>query len=284
MSRKILILLLWWFFIVEHPVFANVVINEFQIEPTNDQWVELYNDASEAADLAGWILDDSGGSEKFIIEENIDGQSYKVFRSGKFNLNKTSDSLNLFDRQNNLQESFSYEQSPGENTSWGKTAENFWGICQPTPGDANNCYIPSPTPTPTFTPSPTPVPTATLKPSPTATFSPTPKITVTNTKTPTPEKPEITNSVSPTAVKSPEATETDFPLPENLLALDDGQILGEASPSSNSAKENEEKFLSDYYSDQDNQPNAKTLFWLMVLTGGLFVAGSIVLFYTAQVK
>ncbi|MBI3980808.1 lamin tail domain-containing protein [Candidatus Microgenomates bacterium] len=284
MSRKILLLLLW-FIVAQQPVFAKVVISEFQIEPTNDQWVELFNDASEAADLAGWILDDSGGSEKFIMEESIEALSFKVFRSGKFNLNKSEDSLQLFDNVNTLLESFSYNQSPGENISWGKTAENFWGICQPTPGDANNCYVPSPTPTPTFTPSPTPVPTATLKPSPSATFSPTPKITVTNTKTPTTmEKPEITNSVSPTAVNSLEAPETDFPLPENLLALEDGLILGEASPSSNSTRERDGKILPDAPADQDNQPNAKTLFWLMVLTGGLFIAGSIVLFYTAQVK
>ena len=243
------------FFVFPSLIFAKISLSEFQIEPISEQWVELYNEATESANVTGWIIDDSGGSEKFIVDgEEIAGLSYRVFYSGKLNFNKTADSVNLFDNTNNLLESFSYSQSPGENVSFGKMADGVWGICQPTPEKSNNCQTPSPTPTLTPTPSPTVTPTTTSKPTFTVTISP--------SNTPT-------STISPT-VRLTEKTRPSEKITTPLVSSSRPKVLSEATMPAHKPVQ------------EEINGKKEILLKLGVLTGTLLIAGSLVLFYTAR--
>ena len=78
------------------PIHAEVVINEFAVQPT--QTVEIFNAASVSADISHWYIDDSGGSTYYTIPANtiLPPQTCAVF-TGDFNLNKSSaDTVRLF--------------------------------------------------------------------------------------------------------------------------------------------------------------------------------------------
>ena len=40
---------------------ADVVINEFLVDPDSSQWVELYNKGASPIDIGSWFIDDNGG-------------------------------------------------------------------------------------------------------------------------------------------------------------------------------------------------------------------------------
>lgn len=172
-----------------HVVFAgDVLINEFLVDPDSNQWVELYNKGSNSADISGWFIDDSGGTQKFIIpaSTSINPGELKVFESGYFNLNRTSaDTVRLLNGDI-LVDSYSYNTGPGPNSSFGRVSDggDSWVVFNtPTKGSSNNTSSPAPTSTPTPTPTvfPTSVPTATTIPvkSPTPIKIPTATFTIT---------------------------------------------------------------------------------------------------------
>jgi hypothetical protein len=184
---------------------ADVVINEFQVAPSNAQWVELYNKSDQAVDISGWIIDDDGGTQKYTINNGIILYSHKCisFQSGNFNFNTaSSDSAKLI-KNNEVIDSYSYSGSPGENVSFGRSSDgsDTWTTFSSPSRDKINstnelCLVPTTTPSPTVTsipsvqpdntstPNPTPIQsTSVAKPKPTATkypkYSPTPELTVT---------------------------------------------------------------------------------------------------------
>jgi len=153
---------------------SNVLINEFLVDPQPQQ-VELYNKNSNAVDISGWFLDDSGGSTYFTIPSGtmLNGQSCVVF-SGDFSLNKTSaDTMRLFDStanpvssNANLIDSYNYPKSSGSGISFMRMTDGStnWATGSATIGKFNqsneNC-ITTPSSSPTVTPpSPSPEPTA----------------------------------------------------------------------------------------------------------------------------
>lgn len=128
-----------------------VVLNEFLPRPSgvaygfdfgNDssdmpqgEWVELYNNSTEAVDLTGWYTRDSTGGDgnKVIITALntspattvIAGKSWLVIYMNKAVLNNTGDTVRLFDAGNNLIDSHSYDDP------------DFCEI-EPTPGNENS--------------------------------------------------------------------------------------------------------------------------------------------------
>jgi hypothetical protein len=173
---------------------SDVVINEFQVEPNSEQWVELYNKGTNIVDVSGWVIDDNGGSEKYIIptDTKIDPAGFKVFESSKFNLNTASeDTIRLL--QNDIEiDSFSYEESPGSGISFGRDADGtgtWFTYNLSTKDTTNNSSTPLPTatpiPTPTFEPTHTPTPTKIPTLTPTPLPSKTPTLTITPSKAPT---------------------------------------------------------------------------------------------------
>ncbi len=164
------------FLFLNLPVFAQVKINEFVIEP--DQSVEVLNVGPASADISGWYIDDSGGTTYYTIPQNsiLYPESCLVF-SGSFNLNKTSmDSIRLFsnafsptDPGSVLIDAFAYPSSPGQNISYSRIPDGSdnWSTASATLNQFNessqSCLFsetptPSPTPSPTSTPTPTPTP------------------------------------------------------------------------------------------------------------------------------
>jgi len=216
-TTLIYIIIVAGFLLTPSIVSAQVVINEFQVAP--DDWIEIYNKSDESMDISGWIIDDSGGSEKYTVASGIVLQAKKCisFQSGNFNWNLSDDDIKLLDSQSNPIETYHYDDGPGENVSIGRVVDGegsleiltsssrdkfnvSGGSClQPTP-------TPSPTPSPTQIPTSTPTATPTKSPTPVPTKSPTPK----PTKSPTPE-PEVLGKAATSGESKPTPEES---LPE----------------------------------------------------------------------
>ena len=200
-----------------HPVFAaDVVINEFLAEPSNSQWVELYNTGSSSQDISGWVIDDGGSpSSKYSIPSNtqLPAGACLVFSSGSFYFNTaSSDSAQLIS-DTTVIDQYAYSKSSGSGVSFGRSPDGTGGwttFMSPSPGSLNSTGDPclpaaTPTPAPTSTPTSTPAPTVTPTRTPTQTPTKTPTPTVKPTATATP-RPSLTASVSAVlgATDSPE--------------------------------------------------------------------------------
>lgn len=154
---------------------SSIVINEFQT--SSPQTVELYNNGSEAIDLSGWFIDDSGGSTFYVIsDETVLPPNKCLSFEASFGFNTASaDSVRLFNAtaaptatNAQLIDSFSYDKIidttknhqriPDGSAIWVTSIPlidhfNLTGVpCTPPPS-------PTPTPTPTRTPTPTKTPT-----------------------------------------------------------------------------------------------------------------------------
>lgn len=173
---------------------AQVVINEFQVKPS--QWIELFNKGDNSIDISNWIIDDNGGVEKYTISSSVALQSKRCisFQSGNFHWNTaTADDIRLFSSQNNLIEEYHYATAPAENVSVGRLVdgEGELTVLSSVSRDklnatAETCLAtPSPTPIPTSAPTATPTSTPAPTPTPTPTKIPTSKpIAITTTSTP----------------------------------------------------------------------------------------------------
>ncbi|MDP2649777.1 MAG: lamin tail domain-containing protein [bacterium] len=256
-------------FLSSSSVFASdVVINEFLVDPDSDQWVELYNKSSSAVDIGGWFIDDSTGTEKFVIPNGltISPGEFKVFESTYFNLNRaTADTIKLLNGSS-LEDSYFYNTGPGVNYSFGRDVDgtgNWVIFSSPTKGSTNNNSTSVPTPTftstPTVTPTKTPTPTPTLKP--TSTPKPTPTTKPTTTSKPSSADKTTTGSTQTPTQKRSENSFVSEETKSSDLAKNSGSesamptsILGESTLSakenlaSGSASSNE-KFLA---SSQNN--------------------------------
>lgn len=124
-----------------------IKINEIFPNPkgpdSGEEWVELKNFGTEPVSLGNWILDDGKadsaiGSSSYKIQSSIiapGGLVVLVVPSGKLSLNNTSDTVRLFNENNILVDSVSYENA-AEDLSYIFIAEKWaWG--NPTPNSAN---------------------------------------------------------------------------------------------------------------------------------------------------
>lgn len=169
-----------YLFIYSFTTYASVVLNEVAIQP--NQTVELYNNASDSADISSWYIDDAGGSTYFTIPPQtiLPPQSCLLF-SSDFNFNKSSaDVVRLFDNTSpptsssaQLVEQYSYAKAPETHYSFSKKIDGGgeWFTDVSSLGLSNESLIlcvPTeiPLPTPTTAPSPTVEPTQ--APSPTS--------------------------------------------------------------------------------------------------------------------
>lgn len=192
---RIVVFLCLLFFLFTPTVFSvsPIVINEFLVEPV--QQVEIYNTATESADISGWYVDDSGGTTFGTLPSNIVlGPNECYVFSENINLNKSStDTIRLFsktasptDLSAELIDSYSYSKSPGEGISWGRIPDGnaTWATGSANLGLFNSTLtscLPAPTQTPTPSPTPVPSPTPTTAP----TITPSPTLSPINTPVPT---------------------------------------------------------------------------------------------------
>ncbi len=234
----------------------NIVLNQFLPNPDpsfnqgNDtdsmplgEWVELFNrHPNQAIDVNNWYLKDQIGNTIVLTPARnphnttvINPLSSLIFYLNKAFLNNTNDQLLLYDNNNLLIDSITYDKTqPGKTYKRDPNGFGSWmdpipsitlpasssaKLNSPTSSPASPSAIlnlsftstasaipltPTPTPTalptlPTLTPSPSPILTPTLTPS--LTPSPTPTLSVfpSPTSTPTPSLPTTTSLSTPSA-------------------------------------------------------------------------------------
>ena len=165
-----ILILLSVLFLVRFPGVANaqVVINEFQISPSTNQWIELINVGSEEVDVSKWIIDDTENSNAsaYTIPDGtiLLPQKCISFKSSSFNWNTSSvDQVRLVSPSG--VESYSYSKSPGENISIGRILDGHGDLAilsvqsrDAYNSNGENCVAETPTPVPTSTSTAAPTP------------------------------------------------------------------------------------------------------------------------------
>jgi len=216
MIRIIVIFAVFIFFslissLVFNPVFAQVVINEFSVEPSDKyDWIEIYS--PEIIDISNWKVGDEAGDFFTIPEGTSLGSNIYYIVSKYQRLNNDKDTIYLYDQNGNEKDSIKYGYEgeaclPSTDGSIARIPDGnstYDRLLNHTKGQTNgllvtdSCPVPTPTPTPTPRPTniPTPTPTPTSKPTPIPT--PTPKLPSPTPKpsSPTPKMPTATPSVS----------------------------------------------------------------------------------------
>lgn len=116
-------------FTISEPVYSrNIVINEVLAHPSNgtdNEFIELYNCASESVDLSGWFLDDiDGGSDPYKIENGtiIEAGEYLVFYKTvtKLTLNDSGDWARLLWPNGKVVSSTSYNSYVVLDFAWAR--------------------------------------------------------------------------------------------------------------------------------------------------------------------
>lgn len=119
----------------------GLIINEVYPSPIlpGQEWVELYNSADRAINLANWKIDDAVNSynPKVLGDITIAPKSYWVFgvNSGFFNNN--GDEVRLIDGQNNVVDIYTYK-TIDSSQSWSRQENGTWCKSSPSYGEENN--------------------------------------------------------------------------------------------------------------------------------------------------
>lgn len=201
-------------FIFVSPVFASVVINEFNPN-ASPEWVELYNASDSAEYLKSYYLDDDisftedsgSGTKKLLTELITMSATYPYIDISSF-LNNGGDYVVIFDSLGSLIDQYQYTHDPGDGITIGRSPDNtgsFSTLAFSTKGSQNSQ---PPTVTPTRTPTPSQVPSPTKTPTST---------TVAGTSTPT-----HTKTTTPTKASTPTSTPADIEVT--------GIVLGDTIP------------------------------------------------------
>ncbi len=124
----------------------NLIISEFIPNPegkdAENEWIEIYNQGEQTADLSNWQLDDMpDGSKPFTLPQNtlIFPKEFVVFQRliTKLALNNDEDQVRLIYPNGNIAAEISYlaEKKQGQAVAF-DGQEYFW-TTMPTPGTAN---------------------------------------------------------------------------------------------------------------------------------------------------
>ena len=212
---------------------SPIVLNEILYNPIVDsgsmpdgEWVELYNKSDQAIDVAGWYVQDVVGyslSHRIIISTaNSDNDTdlsdggetvvpahgwLVVYRNGSAIFNNDGDTVELYDNNNVLTDSHTYDGGKGNNVTEARIPDGTgaWVDPIPTPGKANKLeeVLPSEQPIEQG-PSATPEVSSSLEASSQPSEEPTPS-------------PSTEPTPSPEPSASPESTPSPSILPENLI-------------------------------------------------------------------
>lgn len=113
----------------------DILLSEIMPNPegtdTDTEWIELYNSGIANIDLGNWSLDDEdGGSDPFVFPAGtiIEAQDFLVIYriNSDLALNNDTDSVRLFDFEQNLKDNVIYENNAPEGESYARilTEEN----------------------------------------------------------------------------------------------------------------------------------------------------------------
>lgn len=101
------------------------------------EWIELSNDGTEVANLAGWRVETSKG-KSIMLSGTVPGGGYKILEKStfKFTLRNENETVSLFSPQGKLVDQSSFHGAAAEGQSVIHTGQtSFFGA--PTPGMAN---------------------------------------------------------------------------------------------------------------------------------------------------
>ncbi len=171
MIKKLLLILIF-FFLFSSQVSAEVMINEFLVNPTSPakEWVEFYN--PENVDLTNYFLDDDtlfnddsgSGKKKELSSLNTTNSNYPYLELNSF-LNNSGDYVVLFSSNGDIVDEYQYLSDPGKDISIGRSPDGTdnWVFLDSVSKGASNSCLPFPTPSPILTPIPSLTPTPTPK-------------------------------------------------------------------------------------------------------------------------
>jgi len=200
----------------------HLVINEFdQNPPGNDnylsveEWVELYNPASEAVDISGWTLSTTSGKTVTVTIPGgtvIDANSFYVITRGSQWLDNDGEVIILRDATGNeIDKTPALSDDYNDDESWARypngqdvDSDTDWRFQTSTIRESNGGEPSQPTPEPEPEPEPEPIP---------------------DPSTPEPEPEEPTPDPEPESIPLSITTIPSLPLTENVTVhfIDVGQ-------------------------------------------------------------
>lgn len=238
---SVILLFLFAFFCLPSAVCAQVVINEFSVNPSDKyDWIELFS--TEVTNISNWKMADETGDFFTIPEGTSLGPGIYYIISKYQRLDNDKDTIYLYDKDNNLKNSIKYGYEgevclPSESGSIARIPDGnstYDRLLTNTKEQSNGNIVTDPCPTPT--PEPTATATATAESTVAPTATPTPSPTPTPTATPA-------KTASPTPVKT--AIPTSAPTSQET-AVSSGLVLGvqgeTPSPVASSSSEGKNKF------------------------------------------
>jgi hypothetical protein len=124
---------------------THILISEALVYPEKNkqEWVELFNNSDEEAQLNDWLIDDiPAGSTAYKFSVTIQPHSYKIINLPSSIFNNDADEIRLLDNFNNVIDSLSYSESQ-QNFSLIKFGANPEATCitEPTPEIKNNSCV-----------------------------------------------------------------------------------------------------------------------------------------------
>jgi len=168
-QKTLFILMIMVFFVLTEKTEARVVINEVQISPIADRFVELYNEGGSDVDLTGWYLQRRTATgttySSMVTSTSFEGKIIKAgsyFLISKSSLDNTdiiAEGMTLTDgnsiRLKKNEKEVVYEigignssicgdicvPSPAENKSSQRTVGGDWVVSVPTPGKVNSSLL-----------------------------------------------------------------------------------------------------------------------------------------------
>lgn len=179
MSKKILpFLVLFIFFFSFNVVFADVVINEIQVLPTGEKFLELYNNGGSVVDLTDWEIKrktESGTEYPLVPKSRLEGKSVQsgdyflianeTSYTGSGTLDASWSSSNSGVASNNTVLVYDQGLNLIDKIGWGEASDcsspcpanptsglslqlvsGSWITATPTPGEENETIIPPPSP------------------------------------------------------------------------------------------------------------------------------------------
>lgn len=165
MSKKIiLIFVLLFFFFGFKFVWASVVINEVQLDPTNERFIELYNSGSSVVDLTDWYIQrkTATGTTFGSLVTKTDFGNKTINANSYFLISRTalsnsdivlgdmtlteSNTIQIKDSDGNVVDKVGWGDcgdtcvagNPAEGQSIQRQSDNSWKICDATPGAQNS--------------------------------------------------------------------------------------------------------------------------------------------------
>src|SRR3989344_663068 len=156
-KRTILVLLGFAFLFVSRLAYAEVVINEIQLNPTEERFIELYNSNSSSVDLTGWYIQrktQTGSSFNSLVSKTY-FENKTIGVNGYFLISKDTLGLNTFTlTESNTIQLKNLNQEVMDKSGWGdgessvvdnppdgksiQRVNNEWVIASPTPGTSNS--------------------------------------------------------------------------------------------------------------------------------------------------